>query len=216
MSDTLFLIGYGPGVGHAVARRFAREGFAVGAVARKAETLDAAGALAREFGVTTAGACADAGDEPALRAALQTLADALGAPGALVYNAAAVTQALPSALSFERLVKDFAVGVGGALVAAQTVLPAFRAAGKGSLLFTGGGFALQPVPALASLGVGKAGLRNLAQSLYQELAGSGITVGTVTVGGAVGSGPAFEPDAIAEHFWALHAGDGSQWERRVQ
>lgn len=215
MSKVLFLIGYGPGVGDAVARRFAREGYAVGAVARTAKTLTAVETLGKESGVTTAVATADAGDESALRSAIQTLTDGLGTPTVLVYNAAAVTQALPSALGFETLMKDFSVSVGGALVAAQAVLPLLQAAGKGSVLFTGGGFALQPYPALASLGIGKAGLRNLAQSLHQELAGSEITVGVVTIGGTVGSGPAFMPDAIAEHFWAMHGSDGSQWERWV-
>ncbi|MFN8277192.1 MAG: hypothetical protein U0T84_06900 [Chitinophagales bacterium] len=39
---------------------------------------------------------------------------------------------------------------------------------------TGGGFALYPMPEFASLSVGKAGVRNLANSLHQALAEKGI------------------------------------------
>ena len=66
---TLILVGVGPGIGTAVARRFAREGFAVGLVARRRETLDAAVAELGE-GVRTWTRTADATDEPTLRAAL--------------------------------------------------------------------------------------------------------------------------------------------------
>ena len=55
-----------------------------------------------------------------------------------------------------------------------------RAAGRGSILLTGGGLALDPtgwLPA-ASLAVGKAGLRSLAFSMHKELAPEGIHVGT--------------------------------------
>lgn len=216
MSKTLFLVGYGVGVGHAVAKRFARDGYAIGAIARKADTLAGIEALAHQFSVKTAVATADAGNEVGLRAAISALTGTLGAPDTLVYNAAAVTEAMPSALSFEQLLRDFAVSVGGALVATQSVLPAMREAGAGSLLFTSGGFAFQPYAGLASLGVGKAGLRNLVQSLHQELASSGIKVGAITIGGTVGSGPAFMPDVIAEHFWAFHTGDGAEWERMIR
>ena len=39
---TIVIVGVGPGIGTAVARRFAREGFAVGLVARSTSTLDTA------------------------------------------------------------------------------------------------------------------------------------------------------------------------------
>ena len=82
-----------------------------------------------------------------------------------------------------------------------------REAGRGTILLTGGGLALDPtgwLPA-ASLAVGKAGLRSLAQTLHKELAPEGIHVATVTIAGQIQPGTAFDPDLIADRFWHLHA-----------
>ncbi|MGA2926158.1 MAG: hypothetical protein ABSG43_09205 [Solirubrobacteraceae bacterium] len=58
-----------------------------------------------------------------------------------------------------RLRTAYDVDVLGAVVAAQVAAPVLRTAGTSTLLFTSGGFADHPVPALASLPMGKAGLR---------------------------------------------------------
>jgi NAD(P)-dependent dehydrogenase (short-subunit alcohol dehydrogenase family) len=110
---------------------------------------------------------------------------------------------------------DLQVSVGGALAAVQAVLPAMRARGRGTLLLTGGGFAFEPMPPMASLGAGKAALRNLAFSLHADLAPAGIHAGTVTICGTVKPGTAFDPDRIADSFWALHAQPAGSFEREV-
>jgi short-subunit dehydrogenase len=212
-SKTLFLVGMGPGVGAAVARRFAAEGFAVGAIARSAAALDATLPAVAALGVPTARAQADAGDSTALQAALAALQAQLGAPGVLVYNAAAVTQQPLADLAPERLAADLGVSVVGALAATQAVLPAMRAQGQGTLLYTGGGFAFEPMPVLATLGAGKAALRNLAFSLHAALAPEGLHAATVTIGGMVQAGGPFDPERIAEHYWALHAQPRAEWQR---
>ena len=59
----------------------------------------------------------------------------------------------------EKWVHNTAINVLGARgVAADAVLPKLRD-GRGTLLFTGGGYALHPTKKFASLSVGKAGLR---------------------------------------------------------
>ena len=85
-----------------------------------------------------------------------------------------------------------------------------------NLLTGGGGFAFEPMPALASLGAGKAALRNLAFSLHAELKDSGIHAATVTICGIVRAGTPFDPDRIAESYWALHAQAAGSFEREVQ
>ena len=112
----------------------------------------------------------------------------------------------PSALDPDRLAEDFRINVVGALASAQAVLPGMLAAGRGTILFTGGGLALDPtgwLPA-ASLAISKSGLRSLAFSLNAELAPRGVHVGTVTVAGQIQPGTPFDPDRIAHAFWALH------------
>jgi hypothetical protein len=71
------------------------------------------------------------------------------------------------------------------------------------------------MPALASLGVGKAGLRNLAFSLFSDLKASGIHAATVTICGVVKVGTPFDPDRIAERYWDLHVQEPDKWDREV-
>lgn len=197
------IIGAGPGVAAAVARRFHAGGHDLALLGRSIDPAAPFVADLRDAGATVSTHAVDAGDFAALSVLLSDLA-AAGPVGALVYNAAAVTQASPLALSPERLMADLAVSVGGALAAARALADALAQAG-GSILLTGGGFALQPMPALASLGMGKAALRNLAFSLAADCTPRGIRVGTVTILGMVQPGGGFDPDRIAEVFMALHA-----------
>ncbi|MBU8541388.1 SDR family oxidoreductase [Falsiroseomonas tokyonensis] len=187
------ILGYGPGLGAALASRFAAGGYRVLGLARDPSRHAAAEIELR---------AADAADPASLAAALEGTVDVL------IHNAYRATMAAPgpSALSPQDLARDFAVNVGGALAAAQAVLPGMRRAGRGSILFTGGGLALDPtgwLPA-ASLAIGKAGLRSLAQTLHAELAPAGIHAGTVTVAGTIAPGTGFDPARIAEAFWSLH------------
>jgi short-subunit dehydrogenase len=87
--------------------------------------------------------------------------------------------------------------------------------GAGTILFTGGGFAFEPLPALASLGVGKAGIRNLAFSLHAQLKDSGVHVATVTICGPVKEGTAFDPERIAQAYWDLHQQPRGSFEREA-
>jgi short-subunit dehydrogenase len=216
MNKVLFVIGMGPGVGAAVARRFAREGFSVGAVARSAEKLEQQLAGLRSAGVTVAGATADAGDIGSLRKALARLQADLGDAGVLVYNAAGMTYRPLAELSPEQFAADLAVSAVGAFTSAQQVLPSMRARRAGTILLTGGGFAFEPIPAMASLGVGKAAIRNLAFSLYADLKDTGVHAATVTICGTVAPGTPFDPERIAEAYWQLHMQPEGAFERELQ
>jgi NAD(P)-dependent dehydrogenase (short-subunit alcohol dehydrogenase family) len=204
MNPVCLIVGAGPGIGQAVAQRFAREGFDIALSARNADRLaelvpgiEKAGARARCYP-------ADAGDAGSLRAMIGRVQQEMGDPDVLVYNAAATHAGRPGVLTPEDLLNDFQVNVVGALVCAQAVAPAMKQRGSGSILLTGGGFAYEPAANYASLSLGKAALRNLAFSLAQELGADGIHVATVTVYGFVQSGTHFDPARIAEAFLELH------------
>jgi short chain dehydrogenase len=66
------------------------------------------------------------------------------------------------------------VDVLGAVVAAQVAAPVLRTDGRGTLLFTNGGFATHPVPAVASLSICKAALRSAATLVAAGVQGDGI------------------------------------------
>src|SRR5690242_4393646 len=86
-SAHLLLVGAGPGLGGAVARRFAAGGFRVTLLARSADRL---GELARSLDDTGAEINtieADASNPEDLRARMTELYRDQGAPGVVIYNA---------------------------------------------------------------------------------------------------------------------------------
>ena len=216
MEKTLFIVGMGPGVSASVAALFAQHGYAVGAIARQQNNLDTQLQKLKPFQVATASAVADASQPQSLRQGLDALAHQLGPASVLVYNAAGVSYTPMAELTPEQLAHDLAISVVGAHTAAQHVLPHMKKQGAGTVLLTGGGFAFEPMPMLASLGVGKAGIRNLAFSLYADLKDQHIHAATVTIGGVVKPGTAFDPDHIAKAFWQLHSQTPEQFEREIQ
>jgi NAD(P)-dependent dehydrogenase (short-subunit alcohol dehydrogenase family) len=123
--------------------------------------------------------------------------------------------ASPSALAPEALAEDFAIDVTGALVMAQHVLPTMRARGRGTILLTGGGTAFEPWVDAASLGIGKAGIRNLAIALARELAPHGIHAGTVTICGTIAPGTYYDPRRIAGAFWEFHRDPPSRFREEI-
>jgi len=209
----VIIIGAGPGIGLSVAKRFAREGVPVGVIARSRATVDAALSALAGSGVETRGATADAADEEALRSALDELTGHLGVPDALVYNAAVIQGDSIGDLSAARHLEAWAVNVVGAITAAAHLLPRMAEVGKGTYVITGG--MPEPVPEVTSLSLGKAGVRALTELLNTQFGPSGVHAATVTVGGTVASGTAFDPDDIAEHYWRLHTQPAGEWEREV-
>jgi NAD(P)-dependent dehydrogenase (short-subunit alcohol dehydrogenase family) len=105
------------------------------------------------------------------------------------------------------LYEAYAVDVIGAIVVAQIAAPAMRAAGYGTIVVTGGGFADHPIPALATVSLGKAALRSAATMLGSDLGPDGIRVGTLTIGGQIAVGTAFDPVLIAERYWEVVQSD---------
>ncbi|WP_298173309.1 SDR family NAD(P)-dependent oxidoreductase [Novosphingobium sp.] len=200
------IIGMGLGLSAALAQRFATGGYAIAGLARSPDKSAVLAAAMAEQGHKLDLRAVDAGDFTALGSTVHAVEAQLGPIEVLIYNAYSATPAVPSQIPLDALVADFRVNVGGALAAVQAVLPAMQARGKGTVLLTGGGLALDPtgwLPA-ASLAIGKAGIRNLAQTLHKELEGSAIRVGTVTVTGQILPGTPLAPETIAEHFWQLH------------
>jgi NAD(P)-dependent dehydrogenase (short-subunit alcohol dehydrogenase family) len=86
-SSHLLLVGAGPGLGMAVARRFAVGGYRVTLVARNTDKLgDLAGSLS-DTGADIVTIEADASDPEGLGARLTELHRGQGAPGVIIYNA---------------------------------------------------------------------------------------------------------------------------------
>lgn len=208
---TFLSIGAGPSIGLATARRFAREGFQIVLSARdeaktKRELVD----RLRAEGYSAEARVVDAGDPDGVAALVSDVERDFGGIDVLHFNAAAIRKATLAEQPRDTFNADLAVNIGGALAAAQAVAPKLIARGAGSILLTGGGFALQPHPDYLSLSIGKAGVRALAQALFEPFKEKGVHVATVTVAGFVAN--AADADAIAEQFWRLHSQTPGAWE----
>ncbi|MCL7380805.1 SDR family NAD(P)-dependent oxidoreductase [Streptomyces sp. 35G-GA-8] len=209
------VVGVGPGLGLALARAFAEDGHPVALLGRDPGRLEGYAATLTAEGRTAGAYQADATDPEALRAALVRAADDLGAPEVLVYNAALLTNDTPTGPDAAEFTHALAVNVTGAMVAARTVLP-LLADQRGTLLFTGGGYALDPSPESTTLSVGKAALRAYVQALHKQQQDSDVHVTTVTVAGIIGGeDPRFAPERLAAAYLGLHHQPRDQWEAEL-
>jgi short-subunit dehydrogenase len=119
--------------------------------------------------------------------------------------------AVPTTLRAARIepkAPAYAVDVISAIVVTQVAAPAMRAAGSGTIIVTGGGFADYPIPALATVSLGKAALRSAATMLGADLEPDGVRVATLTIAGQIVAGTAFDPENIAKRYWEVVSSDG--------
>lgn len=217
------VIGVGPGLGAAVARRFAKGGYAVGLMARGADKLEPVERAITEAGGQAASVPADAGNPRSVAEAFARLRSALGKPEVLVYNAGAFQMGGLLDLDAEVFEQCWRVNCAGALYAAQQVLPDMVAAGRGTVLLTGATAALRGSARFAALAVGKFGLRALAQSMAREFGAQGVHVAHVVIDGQIdtprlrkmmpdrATETLLAPDDIAETYWQLHQQKPSAW-----
>ncbi len=213
--QTCVIVGAGPRLGMAVARRFAREGFQIALVARRLEALQGYIAELHAEGDTAAAYQADLANLAEIPALFSRISTELSAPDVLVYNASAFTHGVPSQLTNEQLLGDLTVSVVSALACAREVLPTMRERGEGTIILTGGGFAMNTYAPMASLGIGKAALRSLALNLAAEVEPQGIHAATVTILGEMREGSLFDAERIAETYWLLHAQPPGEWSREI-
>jgi NADP-dependent 3-hydroxy acid dehydrogenase YdfG len=208
---SIVIVGAGPNLGLAIARRFGREGFAVGLVSRTQAKLDDLAAQLESEGVTAAGAAADIRDREALTAAIRSLAERLGEVEVLEYSPLPAPEFMKPIL--ETTVDDvrgpIEFSILGAVAATQAVIGPMREAGRGTILFTTGGAAINPYPLRAGVGISFAGEVAYARMLHDELADSGIHVAHTAIGGRIAPGMDHEPSDVADVLWSHHADRGA-------
>ena len=209
---TIAIVGAGPGLGAAVARRFGREGFRVALISRTQAHVDRLAEELAADGVTARGYAADVRDPEALTTALAAAADDLGPVSVLQYSpvpreeflkpvAETTTEDLRAATEFSIL---------GAATAVRQVVPGMRELGGGTILLPNGSSAATPNVAVAGTSVAFAGESAYGRMLHDALAPEGIGVAQLIIPGAIGGGDRlYEPDTLAERLWQLHAEPGT-------
>jgi NADP-dependent 3-hydroxy acid dehydrogenase YdfG len=221
------VLGVGPGLGAAVARRFAKEGYAVALMARRAESLREIEQSIVAAGGKAISVAVDAADAASVAAAFADVRARLGDPEVFVHNASAFQRGSVLDLTPEQVESCWRVSCLGAFLAVREVAPAMVARGRGTVLLTGATASLRGSAGFASFAIGKFGLRAFGQSLARELHPKGVHVAHVIIDGQIDTpslrammpGRAAEtmlsPDAIAETYWQLHRQDRTAWTQEL-
>ncbi|MEV7428588.1 SDR family oxidoreductase [Nocardioides sp. NPDC092400] len=209
----IVVVGAGPGVSGSVARRFAREGYDVGLLGVDEDQLVALAGQLEDLGAAVGRAVVDVTDVEAATAAVQRFGGFGGRVDVLHFNPSAFREKDPLELTVAELLEDVALGVGALLTCVQAARPFMSAGGR--VTVTGPAAADRPWHRAASLGVQKAGVRNLVHSLDAALAPDGIRAVSVTVHGTLAREGAFTPDRVADAIWAAAHQDLDAWATEV-
>lgn len=207
------VIGVGPGIGAAVAKRFASEGYRVALVSRTEKTLLTIADEIKASGGQALPVVADAGDRASLKAALKKVAKELGEVDVLVYNSSIVQMGSILEINPDKFSQSFGVSVEGCLTAMQCVVPGMIERKRGTVLITGATASLRGGKNFASFAVGKFGLRALAQSAAREFGPQGVHVSHVILDGLVNAADstAIAPASVADTYWMLHKQPANTW-----
>lgn len=209
---TFALVGAGPGLGLAAARRFGAAGHRVALVSRSIQHQDNLVAeLARE-NVDALGFTADVLHPDSLTAALHEAAETLGPIEILQFSPVPRGDFMKAVLDTGAADLDdpLAFSVKGPVTCVNAVLPGMRELGRGTLLFVNGASAVRPHPERAGTSIAFAAESAYAQMLHDALADKNIHVAQLIVPGAIRPDAEHSsPKALAERLYAIHSERGA-------
>lgn len=226
--EIALIAGAGPGLGSALARRFAQAGLSVAMAARRSDRLKPLVEDLTGLGAQAGAYDCEVTDEAAVEALFSQVQNDLGVPHLVVYNAGAFVRKGVLETSAEEFEHCWKVGcLGGFLVgrAAARLMLTHPEGGapRGTIIFTGATASLRGGAMFHNLAVGKFGLRALAQSMAREFQPKGLHVAHVVIDGQIESdrpgyrqeerGPdaVLDPAAIAEAYYQIHRQQRSAW-----
>ncbi|OZE21095.1 dehydrogenase [Rhodococcus sp. 05-2254-6] len=208
---SIAIVGAGAGLGAAVARKFGAQGFSVGLISRNQARVDALADQLAADGISAKGFVADVRDPASIASALEQVTETLGPIEVLQYSPLPQKDFMRPVLETTPadMVGPVEFSIYGPIAAVHQVLPGMRFLGenKGTILFVNGGSAVKPGRTVTGTSIAFAGQAAYAQLLNEELAGEGIQVSQLIIGGAIdGKDPKKSPEALAEQLWGLHTG----------
>ena len=223
MAKSVAVFGAGPGLGQAVARRFAREGYAVVLVARRQTVLDGLAAELADQGARAHAVTADLTDTDAIPGLSDRVRARIGDPDVIYYGAAPADAIIPVLDLTPQKVQDLMpLGVYTLLALVRQFLPAMIARSDGAILSAQGASALQGNPQIAG-GLTLAAQRNYLQALHAEVTPKGVYVGGLYIdaviegtpmhawiqaakaeGAPMPDMPTVHPNQLADQLWTMH------------
>jgi NAD(P)-dependent dehydrogenase (short-subunit alcohol dehydrogenase family) len=221
------VIGAGDATGGAIARRFAREGFAACVTRRNAEKLaplvariEGEGGKARAFG-------SDARKEEQMVALVDTIEREVGPIEVAAFNIGANVRFPIRETTARVYFKVWEMACFAGFLMGREVAKVMVPRGRGTILFTGATASVRGSAGFSAFSSAKHALRALAQSMARELGPQGIHVAHLVIDGAIDTefiranfperaalkdrDGILDPEAIAEVYWQLHSQPRSAW-----
>ncbi len=223
------VLGVGPtrGLGAAIARRFAREGFRVTVMGRSEEKIAAALADLKAAGADAEAVVGDVTDEAAVRRVVASAERADAPLEAAIFNAGGNWPRPFRDMDAEFLESMWRVNALAGFFFAKAALDVMLPRQRGVILFTGASGSLRGKAMFGGFAQAKAALRALAQTAAREFGPQGIHVAHVVIDGGIdgdrlngflpnlkderGPDGLLDPDAIAENYWTLFQQPRSAW-----
>jgi short-subunit dehydrogenase len=221
---SIVVFGVGPGLGQAVARRYAREGYAVTLVARRSEPLDRLAKELASAGATVHVVAADLSDTSATPQLAERIRAEAGDPDAIYYAPTPNTGFVSATDLTPEHAQKFMPLIFYTMVAlVQEFLPHMLAQGSGAILTAQGGSTVQGLPDMSGPSPAQAAQRNYLQALHAEVAERGVYVGMLYIGAAITDSafhtemenaraagepvpemPTVDPAHLAGLLWTMH------------
>ena len=222
------IVGAGDATGGAIARRFAREGYAACVTRREKDKLatlvaeiEAEGGVARAFG-------SDARKEEEVEALFAEIERDIGDVDVAVFNIGANVRFAIAETTARVYTKVWEMGAFAGFLVGREAARRMTPRGRGTILFTGATASLRGSAGFAAFAGAKHALRALAQSMARELGPQGVHVAHVVIDGAIDTAfirdsfpqmyaekkpqaGILTPDHIADMYWMLHRQPRDAW-----
>lgn len=221
------VVGAGDSTGGAIAKRFAREGFAVCVTRRSADKLQPLVDEIQAEGGEVHPFASDARKEEQVIELIEQIESSIGPIEVFVFNIGANVPCSLLEETSRKYFKIWEMACFSAFLNAREVAKRMVTRSRGTMLFTGATAALRGSAHFSAFAGAKHALRALAQSAARELAPKGIHVAHIIVDGAIDTefirtvapgkyatkdqGGILDPNHIAENYWHLHNQPRDAW-----
>ena len=176
MGQHALIVGASSGIGAALAREMAFEGYDVGLIARRTDRLAEVAERGRARGGVAAYRAADVNDPEQLQAAITALEEVLGPVEVLIANAGIGENTDAANLDLAHVRRVLRTNLEGVVLAIGAVLPAMTRRGHGRIAAVSSIAGMRPIPQIAAYGASKAGVSAFLEGLRADLRGTGVTV----------------------------------------
>lgn len=221
------VIGAGDATGGAIARRFAREGFAACVTRRSVDKLQPLVDSIRAAGGEAHGFGSDARKEDEVTALVEDIENRIGDIDVFVFNIGANVPCSVLDESARKYFKIWEMACYAGFLTGQAVARRMAARRRGTMIFTGATASLRGAANFAAFAGAKHALRALSQSLARELGPANVHVAHVIIDGAIDTAfirdnfperyalknedGILAPEHIADTYWFLHQQPRDAW-----